>query len=164
MGKFNASGNESSIKFLTAALIQKSRKILMLFGLITVASIGLSLSLIKAIQDAGAWFEKNYVMNFSPGFFAALIGAGCFFAIFSYATSPARWTEKEKESAQETKQFATSSIEEAVGLLIMDFIREREFNREKKSALETTTATQSKSNPKTNGVYTQNPIDKHGIN
>jgi hypothetical protein len=152
MGKFNASGSESSIKFLTAALIQKTRKIALLFGIITLASIGLSLSLMKAIQDAGAWFEKNYVMNFSPGFFLALIGAAGFFALFLYATSEARWTEKDEDKPQETKHSVASPFEEAISLLIMDFVREREFNREKKQTQEAA-ANYVKTN--TNAAYTQ---------
>lgn len=139
MGKFN--GGKSDNGFLTVALVEKIRKMVLLLGLVTVAAIGLSLSLIKAIQDAGEWFQKNYVMNFSPGFFAALIGAAGFLALMRYATSQDRWLER-NEKVEETKK-SSSPIEEAVVLLITDFVKEREFSRElreKKQAAEAETA------------------------
>lgn len=137
IGKFNG-GGKGATSFLTAAIVEKIRKMALLFGLITVAAIGLSLSLIKAIQDAGEWFQRTYVLNFSPGFFAALIGAAGFLALMWYATSKPRWQGRDTQE-DETKK-TPSVIEDAVALLLQDFVKEREFNRQQRQKKQATDA------------------------
>lgn len=158
MGRFNG-GHKGETGFLTAPLVEKIRKMALLFGLITAASIGLSLSVIKALQDAGEWFQKNYAMNFSPGFFAALIGAACFFSLMRYATSKDRWHGREGK-VEEHKRSA-SPVEEAVVMLIMDFVKEREFNRELREKKQAAEATANAAR----AAYAHTPADRqHTVN
>lgn len=127
-GKY-MSAFKSNTDFLTESIILKIRKISLLLGLMIAAAVGIALSGAMALQSIGLMLDSAGFVYLS-GFFLASVGGLALFAIlFAVASRKKFWVKAEKRMPPAHK---ASAMEEALSLLIMDFVKEREFKRDLK--------------------------------
>lgn len=119
--------------FLTEGIILKIRKMVFLFSLLVSAVFGFSLIFIKFIEEIGLQFENGNGLSFSGHLAAATFGLLSFAIVFVYAIDRKRWTQSDAQKEQQKPPPAArapSPLEEALALLVADFVKERQLNRE----------------------------------
>lgn len=137
MGKYNAFAGMAKPQagFFTEAIILKIRKMIVLFSALMIAAIGMSLTFTKSLELIGAQLDQPSGVSLSGALSGTLVGFVLFGALFLLCLSKKRWTEAEtpvRPTAWSHSHRSTSPLEEAVALLVTDFVKEREYKRETK--------------------------------
>lgn len=138
LGKFNVARSpglslKEGINLLFDELAYRSRKptMLALGGIVSVAILcgGFFMGLI----DITTQYDRDGVVRATAssiaGFALAAIAIGTFTWIFKSAWPGVKAAEKSKDATQEVKP-PVHGLEQALTLLVLDFIKEREFKRE----------------------------------
>ncbi len=118
--------------FLTEGIILKIRKMVFLFSLLVPAGLGLSLTLIKFIEEIGVQFENGNGFYISGHLAASAFGLVLFAVVFVYALDRKQWTESDSQKASLKSQQSLGSpspLEVALAALVTDFVEERKLHR-----------------------------------
>lgn len=143
LGKFNVARAPSfslkdSIKMLFDEIAYRSRKpaMLALGGLVSVALLcgGFFMGLI----DLTTQYDRDGVVRATAsnisGFALVALTLGTFTWIFKRAWPGVKAAEEKDKAVEEAKEHP-SGLEQALTLLVMDFVKEREFKREERREL-----------------------------
>lgn len=135
LGKFKFTRPPSlrdTVSFLFEEAAHRSRKpaVLILSGLACILLLcgGFFMGLIDLTTQLDREGSIRASASAISGFVLVAISVGIFFWIFNRAWPGARVTEKPKAETKES----SSSLEQALTMLVMDFIKEREFKREER--------------------------------
>ncbi|MGZ3743575.1 MAG: hypothetical protein ACXWRE_09560 [Pseudobdellovibrionaceae bacterium] len=162
IGKIN-SARPPSLKELASAIMEeaayRSRRpvVLLLSGLICILFLcgGFFMSLI----DLTSQFDRNGFIQFTAstagGVILVLFSLSVFFWIF---TSAWPGTQEKKMTEMEAPAQPTSSLEHALSLLVMDFIKEREFKRQQQQQQQ-----QAQYSPPYSQQYSQQATEKEPV-